>query len=183
MLLFSSNRRSITIDTGHCCRRLSVGAQPRHPGVSAPIAAIRETTDYDPLMTPTDVHDGGGTLSDALPPAGTIEATAAHLSADLDLEPASESALSDAVQRRDRAVLHERSIPASHNNELYLSELAKRLRNLLCQISYAAEPSRTRPVPNRGVGVREVGRCSSALGGNARYSHTRVRSHLFLGRH
>lgn len=111
------------------------------PGVSAPIAAADESSEKPPQLTSISaIQDAIREYVGALPPKGVIRSTATHVSVDLDLRPVTDSQLTEALSRRDRASQEEQSIYASYVNEMLLSEMAELRPDLIFQFSYGAEP-------------------------------------------
>lgn len=73
-------------------------------------------------------------------PFGQVLATATHISTDIHYRVVSDGEMEQALGRRAQAGVAERDIYAAYVNELFLTELAKRGREIVFQFSFAAEP-------------------------------------------
>ena len=123
-------------DTALCELERCWGNRPESPmpiGTSSRPAPTRTINSLD------DVH---AAVDDYVNNISTVPvlSTATHLSTDINYCEISESEMTDALSRRDRASIEERNIYASYVNERFLSALERLGDTLVFQFSIGAEP-------------------------------------------
>ena len=123
-------------DTALCELERCWGKRPESPmpiGTSSRPAPTRTINSLD------DVH---AAVDDYVSNISTVPvlSTATHLSTDINYCEISESEMTDALSRRDRASIEERNIYASYVNERFLSALERLGDTLVFQFSMGAEP-------------------------------------------
>jgi glucuronate isomerase len=111
----------------------------RPPGSPRPIGTAIRSKPARAIRTLADVHAAMRHYVGAIP-FGRVLSTATHLSTDIDFRSVTDDEMEAALARRAAASSTERDIYASYVNELFLTQLEKRGREIVFQFSFGAEP-------------------------------------------
>jgi len=109
----------------------------RLPGSPAAIGQDGRARTERVIRSLADVHAAVRHYVDSIP---RVMATATHISTDIDFQRVSDEVMEAALARREHCGPGERDIYASYVNELFLSQLEKRGKEIVFQFSFGAEP-------------------------------------------